>query len=153
MTPSARPVKKVADARVLVEALEDVADFAFLKVAHRQTKDVAVEVHHHLHVYPPRGVGQQVVTKGHGRRLKNGDEQHPDEQDVEHRSALVDQHLVNDDLGKDRGGQSKQLQNQRGEKDFEEQSAVGLEQRQKPSEGGLRLVTLSSLGVGVSRSK
>ena len=50
----------------------------------------------------------------------------------------MDEHLVHDDLREDGRGEAKQLQQERGEKDFTEQSAIWNQERQETPEGRLR---------------
>src|SRR5262249_32371593 len=116
--------EKIADAGVLAEAFEDVTDFAFFEIPQREAKNVAIEIDYHLHVEATRGVNQEVIAQRRGRSLKHGDQQHPDEQHVEHRSALVYQDLVDDHLRKDRRSQTKKLQQQRGEEYLKQQCPI-----------------------------
>ena len=65
------------------------------------------------HINPIRGVGKQVGAQPAKQRIEQGESQHADSHHVQCRESFVHKDLVDDHLGKERGQQRKELEEER----------------------------------------
>ena len=85
-------------------------------------------------VDPVRRVAQRIRAQELEDGLEQAQGHHADHQHDQRRDAFVNQHLVNDELEKDRRRQSKQLHKQRCDHHMGERAAVPQNRWPKPAE-------------------
>src|SRR5262249_41889156 len=85
-----------------------------------------------------RGVNEQVLTQRRGRSLKDRDQEHAAKHHVENCAVSPDYYFVDDDLRENRGSEAEELQRQRGNQDFSEQSVMRPQQRKEASKRSSR---------------
>ncbi len=84
------------------------------------------------------GMAEHVRAQRRQHALEDVDHDQPDDEDVQRRQALVDEHLVHHDLEEQRRHQCEQLQEQRDQQHLADQLAVAHDAGHEPGEVELR---------------
>jgi hypothetical protein len=126
--------QELADVLKLAHAGHRIADPSHAEVAERQAHEMAEQPGAQLDVDAVGGVGQHVGAQPTQQDLEYRDHHQAEHQHVERAPALVDQHLVDHDLGEERRDQAEELQEQRADQRLAQQAAEPHDRGDEPGE-------------------
>ncbi len=87
-----------------------IADPPRLKVGQRERQDMAKQLRAEADVNPVRRMRKEIGSQPTQDRIEQSQGNHADRQHMERGEALMDEYLVDDDLGEQRREQGKELQ-------------------------------------------
>ncbi len=128
------PGEKAADRFELAHAGHRLPGRARLKIGERQAEEMMEKAPAQLDVHPVGGVAQRISAKELQDGLEQAQRNHAEHQHDQCRDAFVNQHLIDDQLEKDRRRQGKQLHKQRCDQHMGKRAPVAHNRRPEPAE-------------------
>ena len=104
------------------------------EIRHGKREQMAEEPGAQLDIDAARCVIQDIGSEPPQKCFEHGEGQHTHRQHVKGREAVVDQHLVDDDLREQRRQHREDLEEERGDEDFAQKAPVTNESRKEPCE-------------------
>src|SRR5262245_201197 len=129
-----RAGEKIADVLQFAHPRHRIADAPRLKVAHRQSQQVAEQARAELDVDAVGGVREQIGAQDGQNGLENRDRQQTDDQHVQRAQGPVHQHLVDDHLEEQRRDEREQLQEERRDQHLAQEMAIFVDRAKKPGD-------------------
>jgi hypothetical protein len=126
--------EKVADVLQLTDARHGLAGGAGFEIAERQAQQVMEQPLAQLHVDAVGRMRQRIGAQILQHHVEQAENDEPGEDDIERVVALVLQHLVDDDLEKQRRHQREDLHEQRGDQHVRQRLAIAPDRRHEPLE-------------------
>ena len=123
-TPLLKVGQELADLFQLAHARDGIAHPARLEVGDRQSQHMPEQLRPERDVDATRRMREQIRAQRTEDGLEKYDGEHADGDDMQRRGRLVDQHLVDHDLEKERRHQRKELNKERGDQYLAQQLAV-----------------------------
>ena len=119
-----------------------------LEIRQRERQDMAEQLRAESDVNPVRRMRKEIGPQPTQDRIEQRQGNHADRQHMERREALVDEHLVDDDLGEQRRQQGKELQEERRDQHLTEKLSVLDDRGDEPGEIELQILQtqIGSLG-------
>lgn len=105
-----------------------------LEIPQGDVQQVPEEFRPERHVDPVRRMHQEVCLQDRQNRFEDDEDEHPGGEHIEGRDALVDQHLVDDDLGEKRCRESEDLDDEGCRQDLPEDLPVLPDRGHEPEE-------------------
>ncbi|CUS31257.1 hypothetical protein COMA2_10013 [Candidatus Nitrospira nitrificans] len=137
--------QELTDLLQLTHTGDRVADSSRFKIGKWKRQHVSKELRAQTHVDPIRRVSKKIGAEPAQRRFKDRQRDHADGQYMERGKALMDKHLIDDDLCKERGQQREKLKEERRNQHFAEKRAVLDDRGNEP-----RKIELQILQTAVS---
>ena len=109
---------------------------------HGQGEQMAVKPRQHRQAQPRTHIADQIHPQSRSAHLKQRDDDHAYQHQVQQVFVVMHQHLIYDGLHKNRRRQPKQTEHQRRQEHFDQNAGIGSDQRKKSLEGRARRLVL-----------